>query len=62
MDGSRPDLEENGDESPAMEDGASADRERRRIVPGAPSHENIFFVLLGMVLTVLVFMRGLGVL
>lgn len=45
---------------PVMEEARPEERPDRRIEPGRPRVEHAVFVVLGMILTVLVFVRGLG--
>lgn len=61
---SKPDREDSEDWRYAVdevgEDGS--ENGNYRLEPGSPDAENVFFVVVGVVLTVLVIARGLGVL
>lgn len=45
---------------PVVEEPADEEPVDRSIEPGTPKVEHVAFVVMGMVLTVLVFLRGLG--
>lgn len=51
--------EDRGPILPAMEEDVTVDRS---VEPGSPRLEHVVFVILGVLLTVVIFLRGLGLL